>query len=55
MHTVCDIFCAVCAGREPVGWAYIAADNEDQKYKEGKFILEEALIEREDWIDEEGN
>jgi len=30
----------------------IAADDEDQKYKEGKYILEEELIDRENWIDD---
>lgn len=30
----------------------IAADDEDQKYKEGKYILEEALIDRENWVDD---
>jgi hypothetical protein len=29
----------------------VIADNRDQKYKEGKYILEEALIEKENWID----
>jgi hypothetical protein len=59
MHTICDIFCAQCPGEPPVGWKYVsslstqmAADDQDQKYKEGKYILEEALISHKDWIDD---
>lgn len=35
---VADITCAVC--RAKVGWKYIDAKEESQKYKIGKFILE---------------
>ncbi|CAI2371063.1 unnamed protein product [Moneuplotes crassus] len=42
LHVVCDIFCVNCCNY--VGWRYLKAYNEDQKYKEGKFILERALI-----------
>ncbi|KAL2929262.1 hypothetical protein RDABS01_034673 [Bienertia sinuspersici] len=38
LHTVVDIFCVGCG--LPVGWKYEFAYEEDQKYKEGKFILE---------------
>ncbi|KAL9261694.1 yippee-like-like protein [Drosera capensis] len=38
MHTVVDIFCVGCGSI--VGWKYEAAHDKDQKYKEGKFILE---------------
>ncbi|KAK9069966.1 hypothetical protein SSX86_010364 [Deinandra increscens subsp. villosa] len=38
MHTVVDIFCVGCGSI--VGWKYEAAQDKQQKYKEGKFILE---------------
>ncbi|KZV39617.1 protein yippee-like [Dorcoceras hygrometricum] len=38
MHTVVDIFCVGCGSL--VGWKYEAAQDKNQKYKEGKFILE---------------
>ncbi|KAH8929144.1 yippee-like protein [Atractiella rhizophila] len=41
-HTVCDISCAKC--EQVVGWRYEYAYEEGQKYKEGKFILEKALL-----------
>mmetsp|Transcript_35790 Transcript_35790/g.48316 ORF Transcript_35790/g.48316 Transcript_35790/m.48316 type:complete len:99 (-) Transcript_35790:128-424(-) len=41
-HTVCDIYCKVCT--VIIGWSYIKAHEEDQKYKEGKFIIERAYI-----------
>ncbi|KAF6153587.1 hypothetical protein GIB67_027454 [Kingdonia uniflora] len=38
MHTVADIFCVGCGSI--VGWKYEFAQDRNQKYKEGKFILE---------------
>jgi hypothetical protein len=40
-YTVRDLFCIVC--NAPVGWVYVFAhdDREDNKFKEGKFILED--------------
>ncbi|XP_075091987.1 protein yippee-like At5g53940 isoform X1 [Nicotiana tabacum] len=38
MHTVADIFCCCCG--QIVGWKYEAAHEKNQKYKEGKFVLE---------------
>ncbi|XAR50847.1 hypothetical protein NMG60_11005297 [Bertholletia excelsa] len=38
MHTVVDVFCVGCGSI--VGWKYEAAHEKDQKYKEGKFIIE---------------
>ncbi|RDY01444.1 hypothetical protein CR513_15215, partial [Mucuna pruriens] len=38
LHTVVDLFCVVCGSI--VGWKYEAAHEKNQKYKEGKFILE---------------
>ncbi|KAF2455219.1 yippee zinc-binding/DNA-binding /Mis18, centromere assembly-domain-containing protein, partial [Lineolata rhizophorae] len=37
-HTVSDISCAVCGS--VLGWKYVAAEDEAQRYKVGKFILE---------------
>jgi hypothetical protein len=43
-HTVSDISCAQC-GRV-LGWKYVAAEEESQRYKVGKFILETQRIAR---------
>ncbi len=37
-HTVSDISCALCG--TVLGWKYVAAEDESQRYKVGKFILE---------------
>ncbi|KAL4998100.1 yippee zinc-binding/DNA-binding /Mis18, centromere assembly-domain-containing protein [Aspergillus recurvatus] len=37
-HTVSDIECVLC--RSVLGWKYIKAEEQSQKYKVGKFILE---------------
>ncbi|RYP45414.1 hypothetical protein DL768_008236 [Monosporascus sp. mg162] len=37
-HVVADIACAVCHAK--VGWKYVDAKEESQRYKVGKFILE---------------
>ena len=37
-HTVSDISCASCGNG--LGWKYVAAEEETQRYKVGKFILE---------------
>ncbi|KAI8579627.1 hypothetical protein K450DRAFT_157023, partial [Umbelopsis ramanniana AG] len=42
LHTVRDIACSKC--KTIVGWTYVKAVEESQKYKEGKFILEKALL-----------
>ncbi|CAN6842246.1 unnamed protein product [Brassica oleracea] len=42
MHTVAGIFCCCC--RQNVGWKYESAHEKDQKYKEGKFVLERERI-----------
>jgi len=44
-HTVADIHCACC--NTVLGWKYQKAYESSQKYKEGKFILEKALVNRE--------
>lgn len=56
-HTVGDISCAQCGS--VLGWKYIAAEEEAQKYKIGKFILETKRVLRsslwEDCGDVEGS
>ncbi|KAJ7951346.1 Yippee-like protein [Quillaja saponaria] len=47
VHTVADVYCSDC--EEPLGWKYIRAYEEAQKYKEGKFILEKFKIVTENW------
>ncbi|XP_057476456.1 protein yippee-like [Actinidia eriantha] len=42
MHTVVDIYCVGCGSL--VGWKYEAAVEKNQKYKEGKFILERFMV-----------
>ncbi|CAM0948506.1 unnamed protein product [Alopecurus aequalis] len=42
LHTVCDIFCVACGSI--LGWKYLSAFEKDQRYKEGKFILERFKI-----------
>eukprot|EP00347_Sterkiella_histriomuscorum_P000518 403375541 len=42
LHKVCDIHCRNCM--KIVGWTYIYAHNQSEKYKEGKFIIEKAYI-----------
>ncbi|KGB76105.2 hypothetical protein CNBG_1943 [Cryptococcus deuterogattii R265] len=44
-HTVADLLCASCKGS--LGWMYIKAPNGDQRYKEGRYILEAARIIKE--------
>ena len=46
LHVVADIYCNACDTR--LGWKYVEAFEESQKYKEGKFILEKAMILREE-------
>ncbi|MDI1486827.1 MAG: protein yippee-like moh1 [Ramalina farinacea] len=41
-HMVRDIFCRQC--KETVGWKYDKAYEQNEKYKEGKFILEAELL-----------
>ena len=42
LHTVADVDCSDCRG--VLGWKYERAYEETQKYKEGKFILENLNI-----------
>lgn len=42
LHTIVDIYCNCC--NQIVGWKYEAAYEKNQKYKEGKYILERGKI-----------
>ncbi|KAI3326059.1 yippee-domain-containing protein [Xylariaceae sp. AK1471] len=49
-HTVADIQCATCRAR--VGWKYVDAKEESQKYKIGKFIVEtQRTVDYRSWED----
>lgn len=51
-HVVADIRCATCG--VVVGWKYVDAREQSQKYKVGKFILEtERTVLVRSWEDEE--
>eukprot|EP01138_Halocafeteria_seosinensis_P006697 gb/GECG01006846.1/.p1 GENE.gb/GECG01006846.1/~~gb/GECG01006846.1/.p1 ORF type:complete len:113 (+),score=6.28 gb/GECG01006846.1/:1-339(+) len=47
LHTVCDVFCTRC--HNPVGWTYLHAFEESQKYKEGKFTVEKMKLVKDGW------
>jgi hypothetical protein len=60
-HTVADISCRTCGS--VLGWKYVEAEEESQRYKVGKFILETKRVVRgagwedmheEDMADPEG-
>ena len=41
-HEVVDAKCGTC--NTILGWYYIKADEEEQRYKEGKWCIERALV-----------
>ncbi|TMW67435.1 hypothetical protein Poli38472_011055 [Pythium oligandrum] len=43
MHTICDVHCKCC--NATLGWKYLRAMELSQKYKEGKFIMERAVVD----------
>jgi hypothetical protein len=50
-HMVSDITCVICG--TVLGWKYVSAEEEAQKYKEGCFILETRRVMRSvDWDNE---
>ena len=49
-HMVRDVFCKNCD--KQLGWMYEFATEKQQRYKEGKVILERAQIQECDGIDE---
>jgi len=47
-HTVSDISCRTCGS--VLGWKYVAAEEDSQRYKVGKFILEtKRVVKGADW------
>src|SRR5579871_4344102 len=42
VHVVRDLVCVYCG--TTLGWRYIRAFEEEQRYKEGKMILERSLV-----------
>merc|ERR1712061_978024 len=50
-HIVRDVSCKNCNVK--LGWVYEYATEDNQRYKEGKVILERALVNEQDGIDEE--
>ncbi|KAJ4992960.1 Yippee family protein [Stagonosporopsis vannaccii] len=44
LHTVSDISCRACGS--VLGWKYVAAEEETQRYKVGKYILETRRVVR---------
>ncbi|KAL1866930.1 hypothetical protein Plec18167_008862 [Paecilomyces lecythidis] len=52
-HTVSDISCLLCGSI--LGWKYVAAEEESQRYKVGKFILETQRITTTSRWDGTGN
>jgi len=50
-HIVRDVSCKNCNVK--LGWVYEYATEDNQRYKEGKVILERALVNEQDGIDED--
>lgn len=49
-HTVSDISCRNCSS--VLGWKYVHAEEDSQRYKIGKFILEtKKIVKSSDWVD----
>ncbi|KOB76474.1 Protein yippee-like [Operophtera brumata] len=49
-HMVRDVSCKNCGTK--LGWVYEFATEENQRYKEGRVILERALVTESDGIEE---
>lgn len=50
MHVVADVSCTICG--VTLGWKYVDAKEQSQKYKVGKFILEmKRVVLRSGWED----
>ncbi|KMT04405.1 hypothetical protein BVRB_8g184760 [Beta vulgaris subsp. vulgaris] len=47
LHAVNDIYCSSC--QQILGWKYEKAYEESEKYKEGMYILEKAMIMKDGW------
>ncbi|XP_076882404.1 protein yippee-like [Bidens hawaiensis] len=58
LHTVADIYCVKCGSI--VGWTYETAHDKNQKYKEGKSVLERFKLDGPDgsnyyWVSHEAH
>lgn len=53
LHTVCDVSCSVCSSN--LGWKYVGAEEDSQRYKVGKFILESRRTTVQQCWEERGN
>ncbi|KAJ2799733.1 hypothetical protein H4R21_003443 [Coemansia helicoidea] len=42
LHTVCDLYCRRCDAL--VGWKYMCAHDRSQRYKEGRYVLEQSQL-----------
>ncbi|KAJ2825940.1 hypothetical protein IWW50_002612 [Coemansia erecta] len=42
LHTVCDLYCRCC--NVVLGWKYIRAYDKSQRYKEGRYVIEQSQI-----------
>lgn len=49
-HMVRDVSCKNCEAK--LGWIYEFATEENQRYKEGRIILERALVTESDGVDD---
>ncbi|CAG5127399.1 unnamed protein product [Candidula unifasciata] len=49
-HMVRDVSCKYCSSK--LGWIYEFATEDNQRYKEGRVILERALVHEVDGMDE---
>lgn len=48
LHAVADIYCECC--KHTLGWKYERAYEKSQKYKEGRFIIEQAhMVKTNNW------
>lgn len=52
-HVVRDVSCKNC--KSLLGWFYEFASQEAQRYKEGRVILEKALVVESEGLDSEAN
>ena len=52
-HVIADLLCANCDAsqdqRTVVGWKYLKTGVRSQKYKEGKYVIEEAMLVKLGW------
>lgn len=47
VHKVADVRCTVC--NNLLGWVYIEAKEDSQKYKEGRILFEKIRLTRKNW------